>query len=182
MFETLDRILEARGAGAKAVVWAHNSHIGDARHTEMGQRRGELNIGQLCRERFGEEAALVGFGTNSGTVACASEWDGPMEIKDVRQSHRSSFEALCHEAAGERFLLDMATADQTLREALAVLRLERFIGVIYRPETEMASHYAEAALSRQFDAYVWFDKTSAVTPLPQASAPARVPDTFPFGL
>lgn len=183
MFETLEHVLAARGTGAKAVVWAHNSHIGDARHTDMGQRRDELNIGQLCRERFGDVAALIGFGTHSGSVACASEWGGPMEIKRVRESHPRSFEALCHEAGRKRFLLDMA-ADTTLRAALDEPRLERFIGVIYRPETELASHYAEASLSRQFDAYVWFDATTPVKPLPPAEGEtsARVPDTYPFGL
>jgi protein-L-isoaspartate(D-aspartate) O-methyltransferase len=183
MFETLEHVLAARGAGAKAVVWAHNSHIGDARHTEMGQRRDELNIGQLCRERFGDEAALIGFGTHSGSVACASEWGGPMEIKRIRESHPRSFEALCHEAGHKRFLLDMA-ADRALSAQLDAPRLERFIGVIYRPETEIASHYAEASLSRQFDAYVWFDMTTPVTPLPSAGdeAVGRVPDTYPFGL
>jgi protein-L-isoaspartate(D-aspartate) O-methyltransferase len=181
MFETLEHVLAAHGRNAKAVVWAHNSHIGDARQTEMGQVRGELNIGQLCRERFGDEAALIGFGTYMGTVACASEWDGPLEIKPVRPSHSRSFEALCHEAGKQRFLLDLAN-DAALRKILDEPRLERFIGVIYRPETELASHYVEASLSRQFDAYVWFDTTTAVMPLPAPPPGGGVPDTFPFGL
>ena len=99
MFETLENLIDARGPEAKAVVWAHNSHIGDARQTDMGQVRGELNIGQLCRERWGETAALIGFGTHTGTVAAASDWDGEMEVKRVRPSHRDSYERLCHDRA-----------------------------------------------------------------------------------
>src|SRR5947199_940799 len=98
MFETLAALLDAGGAQSKAVVWAHNSHIGDARHTEMGAVRGELNIGQLAREKFGGDAALIGFGTHSGTVAAASDWDAPMEVKRVRPSSRDSYERLCHDA------------------------------------------------------------------------------------
>ena len=96
MFDTLEHVLEHQGPAAKAVIWAHNSHIGDARFTDMGQERGELNIGQLCRERFGHEAIPMGMGTDSGTVAAASEWDAPMEIKTVRPSRMDSHEALCH--------------------------------------------------------------------------------------
>ena len=181
MFGTLGHILAANGSAAKAVVWAHNSHIGDARHTEMGQVRDELNIGQLCRERFGDEVALIGFGTHEGTVACATDWGGPMEVKQVLPSHIQSCERLFHDAGKPRFLLDMPN-DASWREPLGKPRLQRFIGVIYRPETELTSHYAEASFSRQFDAYVWFDETTAVTPLPMAGEAARVPDTYPFGL
>ncbi|WP_119269368.1 protein-L-isoaspartate(D-aspartate) O-methyltransferase [Taklimakanibacter deserti] len=181
MFETLANILEAKGPDAKAIVWAHNSHIGDARWTEMGEVRDEINIGQLCRERFGQDAALIGFGTHSGTVACASHWDGPMEVKRVQPSQPGSYENLCHEAEPRRFFLAL-DQDGELQRSLAEPRFERFIGVIYRPETEFSSHYAEASLSRQFDAYVWFDETHAVTPVPTAKETARVPDTYPFGL
>jgi erythromycin esterase-like protein len=182
MFETLEHLLEAKGRRSKAVVWAHNSHIGDARYTDMGAVRGELNIGQLARERFGEEAAAIGFGTHSGTVAAASDWDGPMEIKRVRPSHRDSYERLCHEAQTRRFLIDL-NRDEALRRRLAEPRLERFIGVIYRPETELLSHYADASLPFQFDAYGWFDETEAVTPLGREHRKAgAVPDTYPFGL
>jgi protein-L-isoaspartate(D-aspartate) O-methyltransferase len=183
MFETLAHLLEARGPSSRAVVWAHNSHIGDARHTEMGIVREELNIGQLCRERFGDEAALIGFGTHAGTVAAASDWDGDMEVKRVRPSHRESYERLCHDAGVPRFLLDLAKdRHPALRHRLLEPRLERFIGVIYRPETELMSHYADASLPQQFDAYVWFDETTAVTPLGREHAKAGVPDTYPFGL
>jgi protein-L-isoaspartate(D-aspartate) O-methyltransferase len=105
MFETLTQLLDWRGAGAKAVVWAHNSHIGDARQTEMGQVREELNLGQLCRERFGRDCALIGMGTNSGTVAAATEWDGAMEIKRVKPSRRDSVERLCHDSQVPRWIL-----------------------------------------------------------------------------
>jgi protein-L-isoaspartate(D-aspartate) O-methyltransferase len=164
MFETLDHVLNARGPEAKAVVWAHNSHVGDARHTEMGSLREELNVGQLCRERFGADAALIGFGTHSGTVAAASDWDGPIEIKQVQPSHGDSYERLMHDSGEQRFLLDLSR-DTSLQRRLKESRLERFIGVIYRPDTELLSHYASASLPQQFDAFVWFDETKAVTPL-----------------
>lgn len=181
MFATLEHLLDVKGTTAKVVLWAHNSHIGDARHTEMGQLRDELNIGQLCRERFGSEAALVGFGTHAGKVACASEWGGALEIKDIRESHEESFERLCHDTGKDRFLLDTA-ADAALGAELARSRPERFIGVIYRPDSEFASHYAQASLSGQFDHYVWFDRTTAVTPLAPAETGKGPPEEFPFGL
>ena len=183
MFETLQSLLDARGPQSKAVVWAHNSHIGDARHTDMGQR-GEHNIGQLCRQWFGEEAALIGFGTHTGTVAAATDWDGDMEIKRVRPSRSDSYEGASHASGVPRFLLDLHR-DPALFVALEQPRLERFIGVIYRPETELVSHYARATLPRQFDAWVWFDETQAVTPLGRethAEAAGEAPETFPFGL
>ncbi|RRI06501.1 protein-L-isoaspartate(D-aspartate) O-methyltransferase [Mesorhizobium tamadayense] len=181
MFETLEHLLEARGQNAKAVVWAHNSHIGDARYTEMGTVRDEVNVGQLCRERFGDEAALIGFGTHSGTVAAASDWDGKMEVKSIRPSRGDSYERLCHDCGIARFLLDFSR-DEGLRRRLLERRLERFIGVIYRPETELHSHYADVSLAQQFDAFVWFDETTAVTPIGPEHAATGVPDTYPFGL
>ncbi len=182
MFETLTHLLDWRGRGAKAVVWAHNSHIGNAAATDMGEARGEINIGQLCREQFGLDAALIGFGTDRGTVAAASDWDGPMEIKRVRPAHADSYERLCGDSGVPRFLLDLRErAKPELREALSTGRLERAIGVIYRPETELASHYFDARLPEQFDGYVWFEETRAITPLP-TEPQAGVPDTYPFGL
>jgi protein-L-isoaspartate(D-aspartate) O-methyltransferase len=183
MFETLCQLLEAKGPEAKAVVWAHNSHIGNAAHTEMGQVREELNIGQLVKERFGAEARLIGFGTHTGTVAAATDWDEPMEIKKVRPSLPGSYERLCHDSAVPRFLLDLrAGANEQAVEALLEPRLERFIGVIYRPETERWSHYAEAELPNQFDAWVWFDETEAVTALAGAEERSGEDETWPFGL
>jgi protein-L-isoaspartate(D-aspartate) O-methyltransferase len=183
MFETLEHLLEAKGPQSKAIVWAHNSHIGDARHTDMGVVREQLNIGQLCRERFGDEVALIGFGTHAGTVAAACDWGGDMEIKRVRPSQRDSYERLCHDAGVPHFLLDLRPGqNEALRRRLLEPRLERFIGVIYRPDTELLSHYSDASLPRQFDAYVWFDETSAVTPLGPEHAKAGMPETYPFGL
>lgn len=182
MFETLQRVLDQRGPGSKAVVWAHNSHIGDASATEMGAAMGELNIGQLCREHFGDQAVSIGFGTDRGTVAAASDWDGPMEIKQVRPASPESYECLCRESGVPRFLLDLGReAHPDLRAELTSPRLERAIGVIYRPETERQSHYFEASLPDQFDAWVWFEETHAVAPLPGAP-PEGAPDTYPFGV
>jgi erythromycin esterase-like protein len=181
MFETLTHVLDAHGRNSKAVVWAHNSHIGDARHTEMGVVRGELNVGQLCREKFGDKAALIGIGTHTGTVAAATDWDGDMEVKGVRPSLKDSYERACHDSGVARFLLDL-TRDSAARRRLLDPRLERFIGVIYRPDTELMSHYAQASLPQQFDALLWFDETAAVTPLGPEQAPAGASDTYPFGL
>jgi protein-L-isoaspartate(D-aspartate) O-methyltransferase len=182
MFETLCQLLDAKGPDSKAVVWAHNSHIGNAAHTEMGRVREELNIGQLCKERFGDSARLIGFGMHSGTVAAADDWDGEMKVMRVRPSLAGSYERLSHDSGLSRFLLDLREGvHDELREALTAPRLERFIGVIYRPETERWSHYAEAILPGQFDGWAWFDETAAVTPLPGA-ARAGEDDTYPFGL
>lgn len=182
MFDTLQRILDWAGPNKKAIVWAHNSHIGDARFTEMGTERGELNIGQLCSQSFGRDAALIGFGTHGGTVAAASDWDAPMEIKTVRPSRPDSYEDLCHQVGEGRFLLDLRPGqDEELRRALAEPRLERYIGVIYRPDTERWSHYSFSSLPDQYDAFVWFDKTKAVTPLP-SKVVAGEDETYPFGL
>ena len=183
MFETLCQLLEAKGPDSKAVVWAHNSHIGNAAHTEMGQLRDELNIGQLCKDKWSHQARLIGFGTHTGTVAAASDWDEPMEVKQVRPSLAGSYERLCHDAGVPRFLLDLReNAPDALTEPLMEARLERFIGVIYRPETERWSHYAQAVLPNQFDAWVWFDETSAVTPLDGAEQPGGEAEMYPFGL
>ncbi|NOJ50883.1 protein-L-isoaspartate(D-aspartate) O-methyltransferase [Bradyrhizobium archetypum] len=181
MFDTLSHILDARGPQSRAVVWAHNSHIGDARFTDMGAIREELNIGQLCREKFGEGASLVGFSTHTGTVAAASDWDGEMEVMQVRPSRPDSYERLFHDAGVTRGLVEFRR-DEALRRRLLEPRLERFIGVIYRPNTELQSHYTEASLPQQFDGFVWFDSTHAVTPLGAEHRRAGVPDTYPFGL
>lgn len=182
MFETLEHLLEAGGTDSKAVVWAHNSHIGDARFTEMGQIRNEFNIGQLARERFGEGVALIGFGTHEGEVAAADEWDGPMARKRILPSRPDSYERIMHDSDIARFLLDFGKTDnRAARAALSEPRLERYIGVIYRPETERLSHYSAAILSRQYDGYVWFDRTGPVIPF--TGAAEEGPDEmYPFGL
>jgi len=182
MFETLENLLAAAGPRSKAVVWAHNSHIGDARHTEMGQVREELNLGQLCRQRFGADAVLLGFGTHTGTVAAADDWDEPMKVMDVLPSREDSYERLFHDAGQPRCLLDLREgANRELCGRLASGRLERFIGVIYRPDTERWSHYVECSMPRQFDGYTWFDETHAVEPLGEEPR-TGVADTWPFGL
>ena len=186
MFETLEALLAAKGEAARAVVWAHNSHVGDARATEMGQVRDELSLGQLCRQKWGRSAALIGMGTHGGAVACASDWDAPMEVKTVNPARPGSHESLAHATGLPRFLLDLrAGRNEALRAGLAEPRLERFVGVVYRPETERWGHYAEARLPKQFDAYVWFDQTRALTPLPirgREEHRAGDEETWPFGL
>ncbi len=181
MFDTLEMLLKFHGPEAKAVVWEHNSHVGNAAATEMGAR-GEFNVGQLCRERFGREAFLLGLGTDHGTVAAAQDWDAPMEVMKVRPSHAESYERLFHEAGVPALLLPLGPAGRPeVRDELRPPRLERAIGVVYRPEAELQSHYFQAVLPVQFDEYVWFDETRAVRALP-APARAGVPDTYPFGV
>jgi erythromycin esterase-like protein len=185
MAETLDALvayLERKdGHPAKVVVWAHNSHVGDARATEMGQR-GELNVGQLVRQRYGRTALNVGFSTHHGTVTAASNWDGPADRKRVRTALAGSYEMLFHETQMARFLLRLGDGDAA--QALNDPRLQRAIGVIYRPETERQSHYFHARLASQFDAVVHFDETRAVEPLERTAGweAGEVPETFPFGV
>ena len=181
MFETLKTLLNFHGPEAKAIVWAHNSHVGDAAATEMSAR-GEYNIGHLCREEFGNGAYSIGFGTHAGTVAAASQWDGPMEVKTVLPSLKQSYERLCHDTGRPQFMLPLrGRSAGEVRNRLAKPRLERAIGVIYRPETELASHYFQAVLPVQFDEYIWFNQTRAVTPLATRELEG-LPDTYPFGL
>jgi erythromycin esterase-like protein len=185
MAETLAALatyLQGQGQPAKIVVWAHNSHLGDARATEMGQA-GELNVGQLVRERYGQDAVLIGFSTYSGTVTAATEWDGPAERKRVRPALPDSYEALFHELNLGRFLVILRDGDAAIAR-LCRPRLERAIGVIYRPETERLSHYFSARLPEQFDAVLHCDETRAVEPLERTAAWERdeVPETFPTGL
>jgi erythromycin esterase-like protein len=180
MFDTLRALLEHRGDDAKAVVWAHNSHIGNAASTSMGWS-GEFNIGELCRTAFARDAVLIGMATDRGEVAAADDWDEPMQIKQVRPSHPDSWEQLFLRT-GIPASLTSWRDDPQLREALARPRLERAIGVIYRPATERQSHYFQAILSEQFDALIWLEQTSAVTPIgPREIDDQIVPDTYPFG-
>ena len=181
MFETLQALQRRRGPSCKAVVWAHNSHIGNAAATAMGWE-GEFNIGELCRTAYGDEAVLIGFGTDRGTVAAASDWGEPMEVKTVRPARRDSYEYAFRKTGLNRALADWRRKpDGELATALREPLLERAIGVVYRPDTEYLSHYFEAVLAEQFDAYVWFEETHAVTPLP-AGRPHGAPETYPFGL
>jgi erythromycin esterase-like protein/predicted phosphoribosyltransferase len=185
MVETLEelrRFLSRTRPDPRIVVWAHNSHLGDARATEMSER-GELNVGQLVREHYGASAVLVGFTTHTGTVTAASEWDGPAHRKYVRPALAGSYERLFHDVQIPRFLLPMRT-DLELSSALAVPRLERAIGVLYLPETERASHYFHARLSEQFDFVLHFDETRALEPLERSALweAGEVAETFPSGL
>lgn len=181
MFDTLEQVMAHHGEGSKAVVWAHNSHIGDAAATEMSAR-GEHNIGELCRKAFGDKSYRIGFGTDHGTVAAASNWDGPMEVKQVRPSHPQSYERLFHLTHKPGLILPLRAGHELdVTSELAQPRLERAIGVIYRPETEVASHYFEAVLPRQFDEYIWIDETSSIQPLTTGELQG-LPDTYPFGV
>jgi erythromycin esterase-like protein len=166
---------------ARAVVWAHNSHIGNASATAMGWN-GEFNIGELARRSYGDQAVLIGFGTDRGTVAAASDWGGDMSVMRVRPAREDSWEAGFRHTGYARSLTDWRGARlRDLADAVSQTLLERAIGVIYRPQTELASHYFEAVLADQFDAYVWFEETKAVTPL-GPERPQGAPETWPFGL
>jgi erythromycin esterase-like protein len=179
MFDTLTRLLDRAGQGGKAVVWAHNSHIGDAGATAMGEA-GEFNIGQLCRVKFRRDVVSIGFSTDRGEVMAADDWGESGRVKRVLPSRADSWERVLLDAGRPRCLLSWRD-DPDLAADLSLRRLERAIGVIYRPETERWSHYFDAHLSKQFDALVWFEETRAVTPL--AGRPAEgAPDIYPFGL
>lgn len=181
MMDTLQAVLDFKGSESKAVVWAHNSHIGDARATQMSAR-GELNIGQLARQKFGDKVYNIGFGTDHGTVAAASDWDGAMEIKQVQHARPDSYERLFHDAPADNLLLPLRyPLDDEVRKKLLPERLERAIGVIYRPQTERQSHYFYASLPAQFDEYIWFDESRAVEALSKEREEGAL-DTFPFGL
>ncbi len=177
----LSQHLGRQAGPAKIVVWEHNSHIGDARATEMTERE-ELNVGQLVRQRYGDDAVLIGFTTHTGTVSAASRWGGPVERKRVRPSLPDSYESLLHQTGLENLLLLFDDGD--VSEQLRDPRLERAIGVIYRPETERMSHYFLARLPDQFDAVIHFDRTEALEPLQRSPVWDRgeAPETYPFGL
>jgi len=163
----------------KAIIWAHNSHLGDARATEMSHY-GEVNVGQMIRERFGKEAVLIGFSTYYGTVTAASDWGAPVERKNVRPALEGSYEHLFHEIALPRFWIDLRGAGKI--GVLQQRRIERAIGVIYRPETERLSHYFHARLPEQFDALIHIDETRAVEPLERTTIweEGELPETYPF--
>ena len=182
MLDELMRHLESQGENPKAVIWAHNSHLGDARATQMGER-GELNVGQLVRERHGDEAISVGFTTYTGTVTAASDWDAPAERKRVRPGMDDSYEQLFHQVGAPGFFLPLR-GRKRLASEFARERLERAIGVIYRPETERWSHYFHARLADQFDAVIHFDETRAVEPIERTPRwnEGELPETFPTGL
>jgi erythromycin esterase-like protein len=184
MMETLDALmkhLDRQGQQSKVVLWAHNSHLGDARATQMGQG-GELNVGQLVRERYNQEAILVGFTTHHGTVTAASGWDSGAERKHVRPALPNSYESLLHETGLPSFMLPLRKSRAS--NFLSEPRLERAIGVVYLPETERSSHYFFASLPVQFDVVLYFDETRAVEPLERSALwkEGEVPETFPFAV
>jgi erythromycin esterase-like protein len=183
MMETLDALCEwstKQTGRARAVVWAHNSHLGDARATQMGEW-GELNVGQLVRQKYGDGACAIGFSTHAGTVTAARDWDGPAEQRRVRPSIDGSYERLFHQTGLDRFFLDLR--EEPIRRLLTPTRLERAIGVIYAPETERSSHYFRAHLARQFDLVIHIDQTRALTPLERWSRHEEdVPETYPTGV
>jgi erythromycin esterase-like protein len=184
MAGTLDALIDHLGnqvARAKVVVWEHNSHVGDARATQMGEQ-GELNVGQLTRQRHGDDCALIGLTTFDGTVTAASEWGGPAERKRVRPALTGSHEAFLQGLGSANFWLE--TGDPDVRPHLESERLERAIGVIYRPESERRSHYFHARLGRQFDAIVHLARTRAVEPLERTSGwdAGEPPETYPSGI
>ena len=182
MFETVQALLRRHGRHSRAVVWAHNSHLGNAAATTMSAR-GETNVGELSRNVFGDGCYAIGFGTDHGTVAAAKDWGAPMETMRVLPAHEASYERVCHDTHLPGFLLPLRRPKvDDARAALLPERLERAIGVIYRPETELVSHYFHASLPRQFDEWIWFDETTAVEPLPVRAHSTETPETFPFGL
>ena len=185
MTETIEALisyLRRHGQAPKLVVWAHNSHLGDARATEMGSR-GELNVGQLMRQKYGDGALLVGFTTYAGTVTAATDWDEPGERKRVRPALPDSYELGFHEIQIPRFFVDLRNGARKT-QLLSKPRLERAIGVIYRPETERVSHYFRADMPKQFDAVYHLDATRAVEPLekPERWQEVEPPETYPSGM
>ncbi len=180
--ELLSEHLAHNGTEPRIVVWAHNSHLGDASWTELGGQ-GELNVGQLVRDRHARDAVLVGFTTYEGTVTAARDWDAPAERRRVRPALRDSYEHLFHEAGVGNFLL-VLDHQHDVAWSMSEPRLERAIGVVYRPERERQSHYFSASLSRQFDVVLHYDVTRAVEPLERTAhwEAAELPETFPFAL
>lgn len=185
MYNTLVSLLDFHGEDSKAVVWAHNSHIGDASATEMGKRRGEINIGYLCRQGFGDQVYSCGFGTDTGDVIAAAFWEGPTEVQQIRPSRADSLEARFHMSGKESCQLPLRYCpNKELKEALDESYLQRAIGVIYRPDTELQSHYFEASAASQFDEYIWFDRTRALEPIghPTLTAVTGLEESYPSGL
>nr|WP_137678676.1 erythromycin esterase family protein [Parerythrobacter lutipelagi] len=180
MFETLQTLM-AHHEESRAIVWAHNSHVGNAAATAMGWR-GEFNIGELVRAAYREDAVLIGFGTDRGHVAAATDWGAAMRVMELRPARADSWEAVFRAIGEMRCLVDWRqSGDAALKEALSQVLLERAVGVVYRPETEFLSHYFQSVLGEQFDAFIWFEETRAVTPL-GAERPHGAPETWPFGL
>ena len=185
MTDTLIALLDhtgRHGRRTRAVVWAHNSHLGDASATEMGEQ-GEWNVGQLARERYDRDAVLVGFTTYAGTVTAAHDWDEPPEVMRVRPALDESVESWLHGPGLGDFFLPIR-GERAVGRALGARMLERAIGVIYRPRTERASHYFVTRVAAQFDALIHLDETSALEPLDPFDSwnPVGIPETYPSGI
>ena len=181
MFDALRTLDTVNSGDNKYIIWAHNSHVGDARATNQKQRGGR-NLGQICREKLGDDCFLIGFGADSGTVTAASHWGGPTEIKNLRQARNESFGALFRKAKSRCLMTPLRVNDAPeLHKLLRSRRYQRAVGVIYRPQTEFASHYLKVSLARQFDEYIWFDDTTALDADP-AEEEVGSRQTFPFGV
>jgi erythromycin esterase-like protein len=186
MFKTLENIsdhFEKRlGRKPRIVVWAHNSHLGNAEATDM-KARGDINLGQLVKEKYKEECLSIGFSTSRGTVTAASAWDGPAQIKTVRNPLSGSYESLFSEMKEKSFFIDLRHENDAITW-LRWKRLQRAIGVIYLPETERQSHYFYASLPHQFDFIIHIDQTTALEALPAFvhQRPGELDETYPYGL
>ncbi len=180
MVDVLNRLLKHMGPDSKAVLWEHNSHIGDFRATYEG-RSGHVNVGQLVREQFGDRSFAVGFGTHRGTVTAAPEWDGPHTYMPVPAAREHSYEAIFHEAGFDRFYLDLqAPLLESGGGWLFGTHEERAIGVVYHPQRERWGNYVPSRLANRYDAYLFFDETLAVEPLDPIEPPGL--ETYPEGL
>jgi erythromycin esterase-like protein len=186
MFDTLKDLSGHFGRGlgreARIVVWAHNSHVDNAPGTELGQR-GDINIGQLVCDAYGTDALLVGFSTSHGTVTAASDWDEPAECVNVNLPFPGSYEEAFHHVKYKKFMLNLRESSRAI-DLLMEPRLQRAIGVVYRPMTERQSHYFRACLPAQFDFMIHIDSTTAVQPLETVPRWHRgeMDETYPFGI
>lgn len=179
MTDTLDRLTEYHGADAKAIVWEHNTHVGDARATDMVDA-GMVNVGQLVRERHGDEVVLVGIGSHHGDVIAGDEWGAPMQQMSVPPARASSWEDILHRAGRDDMLL---LSDELADNASTIApRGHRAIGVVYHPGREQFSNYVPTVLPKRYDAFLFIDETTSLHPMhlqPQETAP---PETYPWGV
>ena len=180
MADTLNRLLEFHGKDAKAIIWAHNTHIGDARATDMAAQ-GMFNIGELARKEYGREnVSLVGFGSYKGTVIAGGSWGAPMKVMEVPEGKKGSWEQLLHEAGVEDKILLM----DDFREDTALTKKEfehRAIGVVYHPQYEKYGNYVPSVITSRYDAFIYLDETRALYPLHVETKTSAMPDTYPFG-
>lgn len=180
MFDTLDRLLRFHGPEAKAVVWAHNTHIGDARYTAM-RSQGMLNIGQLARQHFGEgNVRLIGFGSYEGSVMAAARWDAPMTEMPVPKARPGSIEEYLHQKSGQDVLLVFDEKDKGPSQIWGQKMPHRAIGVVYNPNNDHFANYVPTEMASRYDAFIYLDQTSALHPLHLHPEPSRVPETYPF--